>query len=164
MTAAPAPEIAPAVATEHQPAARRAEPALRAARVHLGYALRNDGIRRLGLAWMLGIAADGALVVVSLVTVFNRGGVIAAGLYGAIRMVPAVAVGMFAGSLLERVRGDRILVVFGAIRAVAAGLIAVSIATAGATMDEHQITLIQLFVFGSIAAAAAAPIRVTRSR
>ena len=162
MTAAPAPEIAPAVATEHQPAARRAAPALRAARVHLGYALRNDGIRRLGLAWMLGIAADGALVVVSLVTVFNRGGVIAAGLYGAIRMVPAVAVGMFAGSLLERVRGDRILVVFGVIRAVAAGLIAVSIATAGATMDEHQITLIQLFVFGSIAAAAAAPIRVTQ--
>src|SRR4051812_50158575 len=89
MTAAPAPEIAPAVATEHQPPARRAAPALRAARVHLGYALRNDGIRRLGLAWMLGIAADGALVVVTLVTVYNRGGVIAAGLLGAFRMVPA---------------------------------------------------------------------------
>ena len=64
--------------------------ALDPARANLRQALANDGIRRLGITWMLGIAADSALVVVTLVTVFNRGGVVAAALLGAVRMVPAV--------------------------------------------------------------------------
>ena len=66
---------------------------------------------------MLGIAADAALVVVTLVTVFNRGGVVAAGLLGAIRMIPAVIAGMLSGTMLERFRGDRFLVALGLIRA-----------------------------------------------
>src|SRR5919107_5931800 len=82
--------------------------AVRSARTSLRQALGNDGIRRLGLAWMLGIAADSALVVVTLVTVFNRGGVLAAGLLGAVRMVPAIAVGVMRGSVFERLRGGRI--------------------------------------------------------
>src|SRR4029079_2663933 len=83
---------------------------IRNAAASLAQALANDGIRRLGATWTLGIAADGALVVVTLVTVFNRGGVVAAALLGAVRMVPAVIAGTGAGTLLERFRGDRILV------------------------------------------------------
>jgi len=75
----------------------RAPGALRSAIGALRQALGNDGIRRLGISWMLGIAAEGALTVVTLVTVFNRGGVFAAGILGAVRMIFAVAVGMMSG-------------------------------------------------------------------
>jgi MFS family permease len=111
---------------------------------------------------MLGIAADSALVVVTLVTVFNRGGVVAAGLVGAVRMVPAVVAGMLAGTMLERFRGDRILVAIGLIRAISAGLTALTIATAGPTAVDHQFTMVLLFVLAAVAAAAGAPVPPTQ--
>jgi predicted MFS family arabinose efflux permease len=136
--------------------------ALRSAATALRQAFANDGIRRLGLSWTLGVAADAALVVVTLVTVFNRGGAVAAGLFGAIRMIPAIGVGMLAGAMLERFRGDRILVALGLVRAISAGLTAVAIATAGPTMDDHQVTLVLLFALAAVAAAAGAPVRPTQ--
>src|SRR4051812_13575287 len=79
------PPVDPVVPTVRTVAAAPAKPARaqsapRAALGALREALANDGIRRLGISWTLGIAADTALVVVILVTVFNRGGVVAAGL------------------------------------------------------------------------------------
>jgi MFS family permease len=145
------------------PRLARAGGRLREVRVALRQALGNDGIRRLGLAWMLGIAADGALTVVTLVTVYNRGGIIAAGLLGAIRMIPAVVAGMLSGSLLARFRGERLLVALGIIRAVAAGAIAWTILTAGTSLDDRQLTMILLFLFSSVAAAAGAPVRPTQT-
>ena len=133
--------------------------AIRTTRVDLRKAWDNEGIRRLMLAWTFGIAADAALTVVTLVTVFNRGGIVAAAALGAVRMIPAVVVGSFSSSLVERFRGDRILVVFGMLRAVAALGIAYAIASAGPTLKDHQITMILLFAFSTLAAAAAAPIR-----
>jgi MFS family permease len=135
---------------------------LRSAVAALRQAFANDGIRRLGISWMVGIAADGALTVVTLVTVFNRGGLLAAGLLGAVRMVPAVAVGMLSGTLLERFRGDRILVALGVIRAASALLIGFAIGTAGPTVPDHEVTMIMLFVFATVAAAASAPVRPTQ--
>ena len=140
----------------------RIRQSLRSALAALRLAFANDGIRRLGISWTLGIAADAALVVVALVTVFNRGGAIAAAVFGAIRMAPAVGVGMLAGTMLERFRGDRILVALGLIRAIAAALTAATIATAGPTMDDHQVTLVLLFVLAAVAAAAGAPVRPTQ--
>lgn len=140
----------------------RARRALRTTIAALRQALANDGIRRLGISWTLGIAADAALVVVTLVTVFNVGGVVAAALLGAIRMVPAVVAGMLAGAMLERFRGGRILVTLGLIRAISAGLTSAVIATAGPTMDDHQFTLVLLFVLAAVAAAAGAPVRPTQ--
>jgi MFS family permease len=128
----------------------------------LGQGLANDGIRRLGISWMLGIAADSALVVVTLVIVFNVGGVVAAALLGAFRMVPAVIVGLLTGALLERFPGDRILVALGLIRAVSAGLIALVIFTAGPTMADHEFTMVMLFLLAAVAAAAGAPVRPTQ--
>lgn len=136
--------------------------ALRSAIAALRQALSNDGIRRLGFSWMLGIAADSALFVVTLVTVFNRGGAVAAALLGAVRMVPAVVAGMLTGAMLERFRGDRILVVIGLVRALSAALTAVVIVTAGPTMADHQVTMILLFVLATVAAAAGAPVRPTQ--
>jgi MFS family permease len=125
-------------------------------------AFANDGIRRLGISWTLGIAADAALTVVVLVTVFNRGGVLAAGLLGAVRLIPAIVVGMVSGALIERFRGDRILAIVGLVRAAAAVLTALALVTAGTTLADHEVTMIQLFVLGAIAAAAAAPVRPTQ--
>jgi MFS family permease len=135
---------------------------LRSALAALRPALANDGIRRLGISWTLGIAADSALTVVTLVTVFNRGGALPAALLGAIRMVPAVAAGMLTGAMLQRFAGHRILVVLGLVRAVCAGLTALAIATAGPSMADHQVTMISLFVLATVAAAASAPVRPTQ--
>jgi predicted MFS family arabinose efflux permease len=124
---------------------------IRAAVASLREALANEGIRRLELNWLLGIAADAALLVLLLVVVYERDGAVATGILGAVRMVPAVLAGMLAGSILERVRGDRLLVAIGAIRALSAVLAAFVIATNGPT--------IALFGLAAIAAAAGAPVR-----
>jgi MFS family permease len=128
----------------------------------LRQAFANDGIRRLGISWMLGIAADGALTVVLLVTVFNRGGVVAAGLLGAVRFIPAIIAGTLAGTMVERFRGDRLLVVLGLIRAAAAAGTAVTITTAGTTMADKEVTMFWLFACAAVAAAAGAPVRPTQ--
>ncbi len=135
---------------------------LRSAVAALRPALANDGIRRLGISWTLGIAADSALTVVTLVTVFNRGGALPAALLGAIRMVPAVGVGMLNGALLQRFPGHGILVVVGLVRAACAGLTALVIATAGPSMADHQVTMVALFVLATVGAAASAPVRPTQ--
>jgi len=137
--------------------------AIRSAYAALRQAFANDGIRRLGISWMLGVAADTALFVVTLVTVFNRGGAVAAAVLGAVRMVPAVIAGMLTGAMLQRFRGDRILVALGLIRAVSAGLTALVIAMAGPTMADHRLTMVLLFVLASVAAAAGAPVRPTQA-
>ena len=68
------------------PAALRVAPGpLRSAVTAFRQAFANDGIRRLAIAWMVGIAADAALTVVTVVTVFNLGGLLAAGLLGAVQ-------------------------------------------------------------------------------
>jgi MFS family permease len=136
---------------------------LRTVLVNLRQAFANDGIRRLGITWMLGIAADSALTVVTIVTVFNRAGVVAAGALGAVRMIPAVAAGLLSGTMIERIRGDRFLALLGLIRAFAAAGVAWAIVTAGPTMADHQVTIIALFIFATIAATAAAPVRPTQT-
>ncbi|HEV2005057.1 MAG TPA: hypothetical protein VGQ85_00455, partial [Candidatus Limnocylindrales bacterium] len=109
-------------------------------------AMANDGIRRLELAWMIGIGADMALTVVLLVVAYARGGVVAAGLLGAVRMVPAVISAMFAGTIVERFRGERVLAAIGLARAASATGCAVLIAVNG--------PLPALFVLAALAAAA----------
>lgn len=131
-------------------------------RAELRHALRNDGIRRLGLAWSLSIAADAALTVLLLVLVFNRGGIVPAALIGAVRMLPAIIVGMFAGSLVERYHADRVLVITGVLRAVLCALTTGVILTAGRTLADSRVMLIELFVLAGLAAAAAAPARTAQ--
>jgi MFS family permease len=128
---------------------------IRASARALREALSNDGIRRLEISWMLGIGSDLALLVVLLVVVYERGGVVATGLLGAVRMVPAVASGMLSGAILERFRGERVLVAVGLIRAATAVLAAVTIALGG--------PLPLLFVLAAVAAAAGAPVRPTQA-
>ena len=118
-------------------------------------AMRNEGIRRLELSWALGIAADTGLLVVLIVVIFLRDGVVAAGVLGAVRMVPAVLSGMLAGASIERFRGERVLLAVGLTRAAAAGLSAIVIATGGSTL--------LLFVLAAIVASAGAVVRPTQA-
>jgi MFS family permease len=128
---------------------------LRTTVASLREALGNDGIRRLELGWTVGIAADAGLTVVLLVIAYQRGGVLATGVLGAVRMVPAVISGMLAGAVLQRVRGDRLLLGIGLIRAGSAAVVAVLIVS--------EAPLPWLFVVAAIASAAGAPVRPTQA-
>ena len=68
--------------------------------------LRSGPLRRIVLAWTLGIAADWAFLVVLLVVAYDEGGTLAVGLLGAVRVVPQILVTPFASALVGRVRGD----------------------------------------------------------
>ena len=114
-------------------------------------ALANDGLRRIEAFWTLGIAADAGLLVVLLIEVYDREGVVAAGVLGAVRMVPGVLSGMLSGTALARFRAERVLFVLGLVRALTATVCAIEIAVGGST--------ILLFVLAAISAAAAAPSR-----
>jgi MFS family permease len=71
--------------------------------------LRNRALRRIEAAWMLGVAADWAFLVVLLVVAYEEGGTLAVGILGAVRVVPAIVAAPFASTLVERFRGDRVL-------------------------------------------------------
>jgi MFS family permease len=91
--------------------------------------LRNRSIRRIEIAWTTGTAADWALLVVLLVVAYDAGGALAAGILGAVRVVPAIVAAPFATTLVERYRGDRVLTVINLVRA--AGALATALVVAG---------------------------------
>jgi MFS family permease len=117
----------------------------------LGDALDNQGIRRIEAFWTLGIAADAGLLVVLLIEVYVREGVVAAGVLGAVRMVPGVLSGMLSGGSLMRFRAERVLFVLGLVRTASAVACAIVIASGGST--------IVLYALAAVSAAAAAPSR-----
>jgi MFS family permease len=82
--------------------------------------LRNRAIRRIEVAWTLGIAADWAFLVVLLVVAYEEGGTAAVGILGAVRVIPAIVVAPFATTLVERFRGDRVLTAINVVRCLGA--------------------------------------------
>ena len=78
--------------------------------------LRNRAIRRIEAAWMLGIAADWAFLVILLVVAYEEGGALAVGILGAVRVIPAIVAAPFASTLVERFRGDRVLTAINIVR------------------------------------------------
>jgi MFS family permease len=96
--------------------------------------LRNGAIRRIEIAWTAGTAADGAFLVVLLVVAYDAGGALAAGILGAIRVVPWIVSAPFAPRLVVRFRGDRVLAAINAVRSIGAVATAVVVA-AGLPME-----------------------------
>ena len=82
--------------------------------------LRNRSIRRIVIAWTTGTAADWALLVVLLIVAYDAGGALAAGILGAVRVIPAIVAAPFATSLVERYRGDRVLTTINLVRSAGA--------------------------------------------
>ena len=91
--------------------------------------LRNGAIRRIEIAWAAGTAADAAFLVVLLVVAYDSGGALAAGILGAVRVVPMIAAAPFAPRLVVRFRGDRVLAAINIARSLGAIAAAVVVAT-----------------------------------
>jgi len=90
--------------------------------------LGNRSIRRVEIAWTAGTAADWALLVVLLIVAYEAGGALAAGILGAVRVVPAIIAAPFAATLVERYRGDRMLTAINLVRAAGAAATAIVVA------------------------------------
>lgn len=82
--------------------------------------LRNRAIRRIEVAWTMGVAADWAFLVVLLVVAYDEGGTLAVGILGAVRVVPTIVVAPFATTLVGRFRGDRVLTAINVVRCAGA--------------------------------------------
>jgi MFS family permease len=94
-------------------------------------ALANPGVRRVQGAWLLGFAADTALLVVMMVTVFQAAGPVGVALIGAARMLPSTVSGFLAAAPLARFGPGRLLVALATARGLAAlAVVAVLVADA----------------------------------
>ena len=113
--------------------------------------LRSTAIRRIELAWAIGIAADWAFLVVLLVVAYDAGGAFAVGVLGAVRVLPAIVAAPSATSLVRRYRGDRVLTAINVTRAAGA------VATAAVIAAGLPIAL--TFVLAAIVAGAGALVR-----
>jgi MFS family permease len=91
--------------------------------------LRNRSILRIEIAWTTGTAADWALLIVLLIVAYDAGGAIAAGILGAVRVVPGIVAAPFAPTLVERYRGDRVLTAINLVRAAGAAATALVVAS-----------------------------------
>jgi MFS family permease len=77
----------------------------------LATAFRNPNLRRLQTAWSLAWVADWAYLVALGIFAYERGGTVAVGVAGLVRMAPAAAVAPFASLLGDRYRRLRMLLV-----------------------------------------------------
>jgi MFS family permease len=112
--------------------------ALSAAAASLGEVLENRGIRRIEISWAAGTAADWALLVVLLVVAYDAGGAVAAGILGAVRVLPAIVVTPFSTPLVERFRGDRVLIWINLARSAGSVLIAIVVGS-GAPVEATYV-------------------------
>jgi Cyclic nucleotide-binding domain/Major Facilitator Superfamily len=117
--------------------------------------LRNRSIRRIELAWTMGTAADWALLVVLLIVAYDAGGALAAGILGAVRVLPAIVAAPFATTLVERFRGDRVLTVINLVRS--AGALATAIVVASGLPVEVT------YVLAAVVAGAGSLVRPIQS-
>jgi MFS family permease len=82
--------------------------------------LANSALRRIELAWALGVAGDAAFTVALLIAAFSYGGATAVGVLTAVRMAPSIVGAPLAGLLAGRRPPARLLFGAHALRAVTA--------------------------------------------
>ena len=98
----------------------RASVAIRSALTATRDALANPGIRRVQIAWLVGLAADTAVTVTIAVLVFQASGPVGVAILGAARTVPATVAAFFAAVPLARWRTDRLLIGLSMVRGLSA--------------------------------------------
>ena len=113
--------------------------------------LANRGLRRIELAWTLGFAADGALLVALLLVAFEAGGPFAVGLVGVIRTAPAILAGPLVGIPAARLPPGPLLFAVHLVRGLAA------LGAAAALIGGGPLALI--LVLAGLSAAAGALVR-----
>ncbi len=113
--------------------------------------LRNRDIRSLELAWTLGVAADWALLVVTLLVAYDAGGPVLVGLVSLTRMIPATLVNLLVDTSALR-RPERALLGANVVRAAGAAVVGL------AGMTDATVAV---FVALAVASAAGALVRPT---
>jgi len=101
---------------------------LAAAAVALRRVLANRDIRRAEIAWMLGWAGEWAWLVALLVFTYNAGGVVAVGVLGLARTLPAAVLAPILSTLSDRLPRPRVLLGINAGRAALIGVASVAVA------------------------------------
>ena len=91
--------------------------------------LGNSAIRRIETSWTIGTAADWAFLVVLVVVAYDAGGALAVGVLGAVRVLPAIVAPPFATTLVQRFRGNRVLIAINLVRFAGAAAAAICIGT-----------------------------------
>ncbi len=119
-------------------------------------ALANPGVRRVQTAWLLGFAADTALLVLLTIAAFEASGAVGVAVIGATRMLPSTVFGFLAAAVLARWRADRVLIAVSFARGLAA-----AVAIAVITGDADVAWLFAVAAVTGAAAAVAAPAQHT---
>jgi MFS family permease len=81
--------------------------------------LRNRNLRRAGLSFGAATAGDWAATVAVGILAFRSGGAAAVGLVAMVRMLPGALLGPVAGSVIDRYRRERVLLVAGTVQSFA---------------------------------------------
>jgi len=97
-------------------------------RATLAQVLANPALRRLQLAWLIGIAAEKAFLVALLVYAYDVGGVLAVGVFTMLASLPSGLFGPVLSSVFESFSPARVLLGLHLGRALAVGLAAAAIA------------------------------------
>jgi hypothetical protein len=116
-------------------------------RATLQQVLANPALRRLQLAWLIGIAAERAYLVALLVYAYDVGGVLAVGVFTMLSSLPSGLVGPILSSVFESFPPARVLLGLHVVRAAVVALAAAAIAfdaglgvIAAATIMEGVLT------------------------
>jgi MFS family permease len=129
----------------------RAGAAVRETRDSLATVVRNDGLRRINLAFAGSAIGDWAYATAITVWVYEVGGITAVGVWGTIRLVLSAVVTPFASTLADRFSRKKVMVTTDLVRA---GLIAV---TAYLIWAETATPVV--YVLATVAGLVAAPFR-----
>ncbi|HEY6607847.1 MAG TPA: MFS transporter [Candidatus Limnocylindria bacterium] len=97
-------------------------------RATLAQVLANPSLRRLQLAWLIGIAAEKAYLVALLVYAYEVGDVLAVGVFTLLASLPSAVFGPILSSVFESFRPARVLLGLHLGRAAVVGLAAAAIA------------------------------------
>ncbi|HET7031031.1 MAG TPA: cyclic nucleotide-binding domain-containing protein [Candidatus Limnocylindrales bacterium] len=114
----------------------------------------NPALRRIELAWALGVAGDAAFTVALLVAAFAYGGATAVGILTAVRMAPSIVGAPLAGLLAGRRPPTNLLFLAHLIRAVAA------IATLAGLAADQAIAVLGAATVASSAGAFVRPLQI----
>jgi MFS family permease len=98
------------------------------ARAAVGSVIANPALRRIELAWALGVAGDAALSVALVVAAFGYGGATAVGIVTAVRMAPSIVGAPLAGLLAGRRPPTSLLFLAHLVRATAAAATLIGLA------------------------------------
>jgi hypothetical protein len=105
----------------------------------LGRVLANPDIRRAQVAWMLGIAAEWSWLVALWVYAYRTDGVVAVGVLGLARTLPAAILSPVLSTITDRLPRHRVLLAIHLGRASLVGLAALAVATGLAPVVVYAI-------------------------